>query len=81
MPKPEVATCTATNSDYATCGLKRELSSGKKRTRTFPKHLLIASVKNALVFNMNSLMRMKDYVGTCPDDVTIRDDSKKRLWS
>ena len=31
---PEVA--TATNSDYATCGLKRESCRAEKSTRTFP---------------------------------------------
>ena len=35
--------------------------------------------KNAVVFNMRSLMGMKDYVETCPDDVTLRDDFKKPL--
>ena len=35
--------------------------------------------KNAVVFNMRSLMDMKDYVETCPDDVTLRDDFKKPL--
>ena len=35
--------------------------------------------ENAIVFNMNTLMRMKDYVETCPEDVTNRDDYKKPL--
>ena len=33
--------------------------------------------KNASVFNMNSLTRMKDFVEGCPEDATLRDDFKK----
>ena len=33
---PEVATCTATNSDYATCGLKRESCRAEKKHPHFP---------------------------------------------
>ena len=32
--------------------------------------------KNATVFNMNSLMRMKDFVEKIGDDVRTHDDSK-----
>ena len=35
--------------------------------------------KNAIVFNMNSLMRMKDFVENIGDDVTTQDDFKKPL--
>ena len=35
--------------------------------------------KNATVFNMNSLMRMKDFVEKNGDDVTTQDDFKKLL--
>ena len=31
--------------------------------------------ESAKVFNMNCLMRMKDYVENCPDDLTTRDHS------
>ena len=35
--------------------------------------------KNATVFNMNSLMRIKDFVEKIGDDVTTQDDFKKPL--
>ena len=33
--------------------------------------------KNSTVFNMNTLMRMKDFVETCTDDILSRDSFKK----
>ena len=35
--------------------------------------------KNSTVFNMSSLMRMKDFVEKCPDDILNRDCFKKQL--
>ena len=32
---------------------------------------------NAIVFDMNSLMKMTDYVESCSDDMTTQDDYKK----
>ena len=37
------------------------------------------SCKDAIVFNMKALMHMKDYVESCPDDITAREDFKKPL--
>ena len=37
------------------------------------------SCKDATVFNMKALMHMKDYVESCPDDTTAREDFKKPL--
>ena len=36
--------------------------------------------KNAINFNMNALMRMKDFVETCPEDVTDRDTKQPLVY-
>ena len=36
--------------------------------------------KNAIVFNMNALMHMKDFVETCPEDVTDRDTKQPLVY-
>ena len=35
---------------------------------------------NAIVFDMNSLMKMTDYVESCSDDMTTQDDYKKPFF-
>ena len=47
---PEVATCTATNSDYATCGLKRESCRAEKKHPHFPITLAYRKCKNYIAF-------------------------------
>ena len=37
------------------------------------------SCKDATVFNMKALMNMKDYVESCPDEISSQDDFKKPL--
>ena len=37
------------------------------------------SCKDATVFNMKALMNMKDYVESCPDEISSHDDFKKPL--
>ena len=41
--------------------------------------ILEESCRNAVVFDMESLMRMKDFVESCPEDMTSRDEYKRPL--
>ena len=61
---PEVATCTATNSDYATCGLKRVVARKKKHPH-FPITLAYRNCKKLLYLECEIIQSKSSHHSSC----------------